>query len=688
MKRSQRICSILTFSLAVSLAVTSKANSDGVCENLLLVGARFLAERQLELVPVFASSTSNEAAPEDTQTPATQRMADWLTQLEQAIKDQAIDPQALEKLKEHFRQKYIVKYEDIPESYFHMQVKMAREQGYGTNNLTDAQRRQMAGVLIEDQKASLNQWLDYLLSSETSEIYPVWMKYWTLVEIGKLGKFNPEQGTFSGRPLGTVAPFAELNRAAYAMVVDVIVKDLNKKTLAEAIHPKFADLIRKKNFSNMYARALQLKTREVADLSSVEGRWIKYNKGSDHRPLVLSLQGKATNWCTAGEKTAEVQLKAGDFYVYYTKDNLGGFTQPRIAIRMNGADIAEVRGIGKDQNLDSQIARTDTFDRKLVEFGPAGKRYLKRSRDMKLLATLEEKQNSDEEFTVDELKFLYEKDSAIEGFGNEKHPSIAEIKSKRDFREDIAKIHNVDISLVTNKKEDILSGKAHYFYGDYVHERGDDLSRAHLVAIYGRADFQSLTNADGLSALTHIGGDARFGGLTDANGLSALIYILGMALFESLTNADGLSALTHIGGDAIFRSLTSADGLSALTYIGGKAFFIDLTSADGLSALTHIGRDALFLSLTSADGLSALTRIGRSVLTHVGGAAGFSPLANNAKGLSALTHVGENAYFDSLTSADGLSALTHIGGHAHFPRLLKRVWRKEGLHGRFVSSYP
>ena len=58
----------------------------------------------------------------------------------------------------------------------------------------------------------------------------------------------------------------------------------------------------------------------MPEKENIQGEWIKYEQGSDAKPLYESLQGHGTGWCTAGESTAETQLKAGDFYVFYTKD--------------------------------------------------------------------------------------------------------------------------------------------------------------------------------------------------------------------------------------------------------------------------------------------------------------------------------------------------------------------------------
>ena len=97
-------------------------------------------------------------------------------------------------------------------------------------------------------------------------------------------------------------------------------------------------------------------------------------------PLVKSLEGRGTRWCTAGEETARQQLSNGDFYVYYTKDKNGEYKIPRIAIRMEGSSIGEIRGVASHQNLEPEME--EVVEEKLKEF-PDRDKYKKKVHDMK-----------------------------------------------------------------------------------------------------------------------------------------------------------------------------------------------------------------------------------------------------------------------------------------------------------------
>jgi hypothetical protein len=88
-----------------------------------------------------------------------------------------------------------------------------------------------------------------------------------------------------------------------------------------------------------------------------EGTWLKFAGDSRVTPdLDIELNASAlsqivqdTPWCT--KSLAQSQLEGGDFYVFVTQDNQGTY-KSRIAIRMDGDEIGEVRGILDDQGLE------------------------------------------------------------------------------------------------------------------------------------------------------------------------------------------------------------------------------------------------------------------------------------------------------------------------------------------------
>lgn len=97
----------------------------------------------------------------------------------------------------------------------------------------------------------------------------------------------------------------------------------------------------------------------------------------------------------------------------------------------------------------------EVLDGKLQEFGGEADAYRKKSEDMKMLTALERKGESNEPFTKDDLIFLYEINSPIEGFGYGKDPRIAEFRSRRNPEEDMPFVFECAKEEIARSTEDI-----------------------------------------------------------------------------------------------------------------------------------------------------------------------------------------------------------------------------------------
>jgi hypothetical protein len=329
---------------------------------------------------------------------------------------------------------FIIKRDNFPESYFDLQKRVARERGQAVEEIPESVREQMKDVAIEDQRSSLNAWMDYLTSEDA--VYPAWFKYFVWKNITKLSQFDKERGEFKKRTDSTVAPYPDIYREPLAQIADIYekVKADNKNLKGPEIREAFS-----KKFPTLYAELIQKSlAASMENREEVKGTWVKYEQKNDGdaEKLFQSLEGKGTGWCTAGHSTAKTQIESGDFYVYYTNDSSGEPTQPRIAIRMDGDNrIGEVRGILPHQGVEPVMQ--EALDSKLSEFGGEADAYRKKSEDMRILTALEKKRENDEPFTKDDLVLLYEINGTIEGFGYQKDPRINELRQGRNTEEDM-----------------------------------------------------------------------------------------------------------------------------------------------------------------------------------------------------------------------------------------------------------
>ncbi len=175
---------------------------------------------------------------------------------------------------------------------------------------------------------------------------------------------------------------------------------------------------------------------------------------------------------------------------------------------MQNGKIAEVRGISKDQELEP--AMLNIVETQLDEL-PGGDAYRKKTADMRKVTELEVKQQNSENLNPEDLRFLYEINDKIEGFGYDRDPRIEEIRDKRDTREDISKVFNIAPNEVSLTTEEALAGSSFYHYENldlYKITSAEGLQLPESIG--GTLDLKSLTSAEGLQLPESVGYSIEF----------------------------------------------------------------------------------------------------------------------------------------------------------------------------------
>lgn len=463
-------------------------------------------------------------------------------------------------LKSFYYDLYVIKPENIPDAYFQNQVRLAKELGYGNIKLTAEAKKGMIEEVIDDQKKTLDKWIEYFLYDEESKSYEMWEKYWVFQGLQSLGKYDKETSKFSKRDKTTVYPFPSVEREYIFTTLKLMEDFLKDKKSEEDIKQALST----GNFKLLYEYVIkQSLFREEQQSNSTDGKWIKYEQGSDYNILRNSLQGYYTGWCTAaGENFAKDQLEAGDFYVYYTLDENGDAKVPRIAIRMDGKNkIGEIRGISGKQNMEPEMM--PILEEKLKEF-PDRDKYLKKEHDMKLLTLIDKKVNNNIELNLGELKFLYEIDDKISGFGFMEDPRIKEIKSKRNIKRDYSIIFNI-------KEEDVALSQEEW-----------KKNPNKFKVLVGNLDLSHYNSLDNIVLPKYISGNLNLSSLSNANGIIFPQQVGGNLELSSLTSAEGVVLPIRVNGDLNLNRLTTANGLVLPQYIGGRLIAFDLRTIEGL----------------------------------------------------------------------------------------------------------
>ena len=584
-------------------------------------GEEFLNKLYREMY--ISNEVMHKADPSDA---PEERIRKYISRLEHAHELSKKSEHSLKILKKFYYDKYLIK--ELPESYINLQNKIAREEGYGDIYVSDETKEKMLNQVREDQKSILDLWIDYFMSEDA--MYPTWFKVYAFKGMIGLSTFDKEKQEFGKRTDKTTTSFIDLNMEALSKVYDILKSEIGEDNLTDEEREILSN---GEGFKKLYTYYLTNLDSKIMNNDETEGIWIKYDMGSDYMPLWESLQGKNTGWCTAGKETAKTQLAGGDFYVYYTKDENGEYKNPRIAIRMNGEnEIGEIRGTSKNQNLEPNME--PILNKKLEEF-PDKDKYKKKVHDMKRLTLTEEKQKNNQELTLDDLKFLYEVDSRIEGFGYQKDPRIKEIISKRDKRKDIVFAYGVNEDEVAFSKEEWEENKDR------------------IKVYYGNLDLSNLTSAEGLVLPDIINGSLDLRGLTSAKGLVLPDTINGDLNLSGLKSVKNVKLPTTVNGNLDLHRLTSTEGLVLPDTINGYIDLRNLTSAKGLVLSNTLNGDLYLTSLTSTEGLALPDTI--NGILDLGG-------LTSAEGLELPNIITGYLDLGSLTSAKGLKFPNTING--------------------------
>lgn len=432
------------------------------------------------------------------------------------------------------------------------------------------------------------------------------------------------------------------------------------------------------SFKNLY-RDAQLEYRKVVyenseiDINDAltfnKGRWIKFSclkkdeENFSKNVEKLTALVAETPWCT--NAYASNHLTEGDFYVFV--DNNG---RPRIAVKMTGNELDEIRGLKNDssQEIEDEYRDVAISFLKTNKNIRNGLQWLEKEEwNERLLQYRKNLQLGNvENIDIDKLiNDLFFKDYKIhDGQANTNLNEL--IKELPKIKNEIATYLNIKPSEIyfgeynPSKKEEC---PYKLIFGDVIFE---NIKKAdNLMYVFGNADLYNskILNLQNLKFIANdayfenskilslpnletIGGCAFFGN-SQLNNLPKLKYIVNDVEFYN-SKLSTLPSLISIGGDADFKN-NNLVSLPQLKEINGDADFRDTIIAD-LQNLTTIGKNAYFSNSIVQD---------LSKLTFVGGNANFRQCA--VQDLSSLHTIGANGYFSNC-NIKSLKNLTYVNG--------------------------
>lgn len=519
-----------------------------------------------------------------------ERLEKYLNKLDRVQSKVISKEEHVDTLKRLYYDRYVIKSENIPDSYFKSLEKRYLDEGHGHHNLVNPDnefdrelKQQHINVIIREQKDSLDVWLNYFFGKD-SDYLPMWAKVWAFQGMLGIGNLNKEKDGYGRRSNTAVNPFVSLDSEILGRCVELVKETFDNKEVTDKETEK---LVSSGSFAKLYGKLLS--NKKQLKVVSNDGIWVKYNYETEEEAnekvkngiepeylkLYNSLQGYNTGWCTAGSnETAKSQIcgggsyQGGDFYVYYTKEKNNQYKIPHIAIRMDRDNIGEIRGVAEGQNIESNM--DSVLEEKLKEF-PDGKLYQKKVHDMKLLTEIYDNYKN-RELTKEELIFLYEINGKISGFGYKNDPRINEIKAKRDKRKDLSFILNCESLQIGLTENDLYKSQLKYYEG----------------GINWWPEYEKMSKL-GFNFPDYIGGSIYLSVLDTGKRLKLPKSISGSLQLFDVTTARGLILPQNIGEDLDLPDLNKANELILPKNIGRNLYLSNLTTLRGLTLPEMVG---------------------------------------------------------------------------------------------------
>ena len=410
--------------------------------------------------------------------------------------------------------------DQVPTAYYERHRRSDGQQDHGAEDSIEQQQKQLLDRLRGDQAESLSEWVTCLRAGENGQKYPDWFLVYVWESLKKMGDFDKEAARFKKRTTSTTAPWPWPDAKAVASVYETMTASMLRGD--EVADDQLAKLLRSGSFPALYAHALRQTavTGVTPELrQTTAGSWTRYPQiEGDYTPyynevdgeyvddtvvdnamvmrLARSLRGMDTGWCTAGSQTAAYLLARGDLYVYYTQDNDGRDTIPRVTVRMEEDRVAEVRGIEINQNLESSMA--NIVRDKLMTL-PGGDEYLNKLEHVERLTEIEHRCQVGVSLAAADIMFLR---GEVLGFGWREDPRVVTLLREHavthTLHEDFEAIaitydHNAILDLNWNKERHQPTD-SHLIYLIEQIDRLDDDHAASLIKQLRSADSPRLSD--------------------------------------------------------------------------------------------------------------------------------------------------------------------------------------------------
>ena len=404
--------------------------------------------------------------------------------------------------------------------------------------------------IILNQRQSFDNWFNYLTSSSLD--CPMWIRFFIFKSILSLGNYDYNSDKFCKRSKRTINAFPIFNQKA----VDNVISYLKKLSFNFSISENdFNTLVENGSFNKLYSKQLKL----MPSSSETNGIWKTYSK-DDYKRLNNDLKNMTVDWCIKRGYEASEFLEVGDIKVFYTMDEFGDFTIPRLCIREVFGNVVEVRGV-KNNKQDVEDSMLEILQDELIKYDDLD--FNKKVINLKYLRDIYKKYKNGIDLNKTELRFIYEIDDEIDNFGiNSTDNRIREMKENRNLKKDIAFIFDLNENDIATSLEELKENKK-LFLGDIkiLDKRFiDDIIIPKIVI--GNLIFPRLINSDIFKNLEFVSGRFNVFSMEELDNLNNLSFVRDYISFgpvEYNEILDDLSKNNKVFIDGVFSKYSLKD---------------------------------------------------------------------------------------------------------------------------------
>jgi GNAT superfamily N-acetyltransferase len=439
----------------------------------------------------------------------------------------------------------------------------------------------------DTQKETLAQWVSYLEQSDYDPAFKMLM-----LDAVVTSNYDYKLEKYFKRNSTTIRNMAPFDAGTLAELYGMTENKELLKTYAE---------IQADNASRVVKANMMKSTKE--------GKWLKFAGGDnvseaerETNANALSQLVQNTFWCT--KTNAKSQLDGGDFYVYVT-EGTDMRPIPRIAVRMDGSDVGELRGnASSKQDLEPEMLPVAEKFLKEEIPGGSGQTWLDSIAFNKKAKAFAESidgstlsMNMINEFAkLSSESAKYNVDYGKNGFIERIEESIKAKVKAGDVTSELDGVIETSLGDANTKTKIFIGNVRRGFYdrlqnvevviGDVTID-GTDIAPFSLRVITGDLDLGN--NIQSLSNIETVGGKIYFGNsINTLEDLGKIEVINGAYSFSPPTRVKTFDYLKTINGDFNIERSSFLESLGSLEVINGslRAGKSDLNSLGNLKSVS------------------------------------------------------------------------------------------------------